>query len=211
MARSMARVGIDEVGRGALAGPVTVAAVLAPSDLRPLTATGPTVLRDSKRLTPRARVAWLRHIRLVARRNPGVRYAVASVAPRVIDQVNITKAANRAASRAFAKLVRAHGTSVRNAPVFLDGGLYLSRRTLRSVGYRGIPKTVPHGDERIGVIQLASIVAKVQRDRWMLHLHRRHPRYGFAIHKGYGTRAHRAVIHRYGRSPIHRQTFAVHR
>lgn len=95
----------------------------------------------------------------------------------------------------------------KNAQILLDGGLFVSARALKVVGNRRQPLTLIRGDERIPAIALASIVAKVRRDHLLLRLDRRDPRYGFAAHKGYGTRSHLAALRRHGYSRAHRLTF----
>lgn len=190
-------VGIDEVGRGSLAGPVTVAAVLLPRGVSIRSNTlGP--LRDSKRLSPIQRERWAEHIK----DHPRIRFTLARVYPRSIERMNISAAANLAALRAFLRLSASCDLQPKTCAVYLDGGLYLGNGSLRLPA-----RTVIKGDEKIPAIKLASIVAKVHRDRFMVRLAKRHPRYGFEIHKGYGTAAHRAAIKKHGVSPAHRLTF----
>jgi len=93
--------------------------------------------------------------------------------------------------------------------IFLDSGLYLNTQTLMASGYRLNPKTFIKGDEKINAIKLASIVAKVTRDRYMIKLHEFYPRYGFDTHKGYGTKSHIKAIRKYGYSDVHRKSFKV--
>ncbi|PIP29904.1 ribonuclease HII [Candidatus Jorgensenbacteria bacterium CG10_big_fil_rev_8_21_14_0_10_54_38] len=198
-------IGIDEVGRGPLAGPVTVAAVMASARFWRSTAALSVPLRDSKRLSPRQREVWFRHVRAEATHGT-VHYALASVFPRVIDRVNITRAANLAATRAFKRLVSSMGYRVSGMSVILDGGLYLNK--IRDTKYKILnTNTVIKGDERFPSIMLASIVAKVTRDRAMKRLHVRFPVYGFDKHKGYGTKRHLQVLKKRGPSEAHRLTF----
>jgi len=193
-------IGIDEVGRGSLAGPVTVAAVAVPKKMRFSNQTRPR--RDSKRLTPKQREEWFYHI---CRRN--ISYATASVSPRVIDRINITRAANRAATRALAQLIKKYRLPSRRLNIFLDGGLYLDKSSLISRELRKKARTVIRGDERYVSVRLASIVAKVTRDRYMVKKNRIFPQYGFAAHKGYGTKNHCRAITRHGLVGLHRLTF----
>ena len=189
-------VGIDEVGRGALAGPVVVAALLMPERARlkhPILGN----IRDSKKLSPRQREAWSRHLAEHARFS----FAIASVSVGVIERIGISHAANLAALRAYRKLTRRLHVLKRHR-VLLDGGLYLGNGNARLPG-----KTVIRGDENIPAIAAASIVAKVWRDRFMGRLARRHPGYGLEVHKGYGTKTHRTAIRKHGASEIHRLTF----
>lgn len=181
-------VGIDEVGRGALAGPVLVVAFALP--LRHELGT----IKDSKKLTPRGRLAWLERFKSDSR----LFWAMASSSPRTIDRENISNAANRAAMRAYLKLIVRY-PFLCSARVVLDGGLALKK----GIKYRAFK----HGDEIFDAVACASIVAKVKRDALMEKLHRRYPTYGFALHKGYGTRLHFKALRRYGPSSAHRLTF----
>ena len=241
-------IGIDEVGRGALAGPVVVAALAAPTKLRIKNAElgikirsknskfffcqrqipGGSILnsklaklRDSKKLSPKQREIWFEWIKKHSNilENVGMFYAVASVSPKIIDKINISQAANLAASRAFNRLTknsrlrRGFGGQVKlkakNFQVFLDGGLYLNKNI--RVNPRSHPRisasTIIKGDEKIPAISLASIVAKVSRDRMMVKLHGKYPKYCFDKHKGYGTKLHYKKIKKHGPSKIHRLTF----
>ena len=176
-------VGVDEVGRGPLAGPVTVGAV---ATTRPYEFHG---VRDSKRLSPNQRQAWYYQIT----KNPEIKWAIASVGQGGIDRVGITKALYRAVSRALL------GLYVMPSLVLLDGSLYAPPEFRQC--------TIIKGDEQIPLIAAASIIAKVTRDRFMERQHVRFPEYGFAAHKGYGTRAHYQALRRYGSCVLHRQTF----
>ncbi len=183
-------IGIDEVGRGALAGPVVLAAVTPRRRIR-WTHRVLGRIRDSKKLTPARREAWFRHLTS----HPALDWRVARVTPAVIDRINIARAANLAAHR----LVKRTVASPKSSFVWLDGGLTL-------------PEHIPHcalikGDERKPLIAAASIIAKVWRDRHMARLAADLPAYGFEIHKGYGTRRHRRMLKRYGLSAIHRRSF----
>jgi len=196
-------VGFDEAGRGALAGPVTVACVAFDLAADFTSNGGPAddlcqtlcFLDDSKRVTPTRRRAMF--ARIVASARCGVGHASAIE----IDRLGIVSACCRAAARALARI---------GAPIELalfDRGLALpleaqtaSRTSLRSV-------SLTRGDARSLHIAAASIVAKVTRDAVMEHLDRRFPGYAFAKHKGYGTAVHRAAIDERGASPVHRTTF----
>lgn len=184
-------IGIDEVGRGALAGPLVLAGIATHHPFHyQKRALGP--IKDSKKLTAQKRVAWLEHFR----GRPEIRRAVTRICPRVIDRVNISRAASIGARRLFKKLAPARG----GVFVYLDGGLEF-------------PETIPHrtiikGDEKIKIIAAASIVAKVARDRIMVRLHKKDPRYDFHIHKGYGTKLHRQKMRQFGYSDFHRRSFA---
>lgn len=190
-------VGLDEVGRGSLAGPVVVAAVCLPKNLAIKNSKLGT-LRDSKKLSPQKREAWFSFLK----NYPKVSFSIARVYPSKIDQINITNAANLAAYRAYLRLAKQSKLKPKNTQVFLDGGLYLK------AGKKSIPgKTTIKGDEKIPAIMMASIVAKVVRDKQMRVLSKTHPDYGLEIHKGYGTRVHLAALKKNGPSLIHRLTF----
>ncbi|MBI3273649.1 MAG: ribonuclease HII [Candidatus Colwellbacteria bacterium] len=192
----MYTIGIDEVGRGSLAGPVVVAAVLLPRGWRPR-----RILKDSKRMTPAAREMWFEYLK-----SSGISYSTARVYPKGIDRLNISNAANLAATRAFQKLIDCSfaGLETSEYCVVLDGGLYLSSN---------VPilkmRTVIKGDEKFNCIKLASIMAKVTRDRYMVKLHEAYPDYGFKKHKGYGTEYHIKAVKKYGYSDVHRRSFKV--
>ena len=202
--------GIDEAGRGPLAGPVVVAGV----KIRNAKAAKRLFagIRDSKKLSAKKREEWF----LFLASRPEIEYAVARVWPAVIDRINISRAANLAARRVHRKLsannesiankrIRFSHSQIRKDSLFadvkvlLDGGLYLPD---------SIPqKTIIKGDEKIPVIAAASIIAKVTRDRIMMRLHKKFPEYRFDLHKGYGTRFHRRILRSIGRSEIHRASF----
>ncbi|MBI5079328.1 ribonuclease HII [Candidatus Wolfebacteria bacterium] len=226
-------IGIDEVGRGALAGPVVVAALaittkfkINPSGIfrkqnselgiKKKTKNSAFLilnsklakLRDSKKLSPRQREIWFRFIK----KHPKIFYAVASIPPSVIDKINISRAANLAATRALNKLLAtSHLVLATRENIFLDGGLYLDKKTLLANGYWLKPKTIIRGDEKIPAISLASIVAKVIRDRYMKKLHKKYPRYDFIHNVGYGVKKHITAVKKFGRSPVHRKSFKIHR
>ncbi len=196
-------IGIDEVGRGALAGPVVVAAAMVRRD-RWLTLAGQAgrlglgVLKDSKKLSARQREAWFAYFAA----SPDIAYAAARVYSRGIERLNISRAANLAAERALAALIKKCPTAVKSAKIILDGGLY--------VGNGPQPKnakTMIKADESVPIVSVASIIAKITRDRFMKSLARRHPAYGFEVHKGYGTAIHRKAIRAVGPCPAHRLTF----
>lgn len=192
-------VGIDEAGRGPLAGPVTVAGVMISERVALKIFSG---IRDSKKLSAKQRELWYRLI--IA--DPRIEWAVASIWPKVIDRINIAQAANRGARRVFLNLC-AELSSVQRlaqkitAPLtFLDAGLVLPSHILHEV--------IVKGDEKIPAIAAASIIAKVTRDRIMRRLHKKYPQYRFDLHKGYGTKLHRELIQKFGLAPVHRITFA---
>ena len=189
-------IGIDEVGRGALAGPVVVAAACFPAGFK--VSNGKLgKLKDSKKLSPKSRKLWLEHFESVSE----ISYSVGRVYPRAIEKINISQAANKAASQASGRIIASLGLPPDNFRIFLDGGLFIKN------GAEYGAKTVIKGDEKIPAVKIASIIAKVKRDKYMEKLSKKHPAYGFHIHKGYGTRMHLDAIRRHGPSDVHRLTF----
>ena len=191
-------IGIDEAGRGALAGPVAVGVVSIRKGFYPHSKNLPR-LKDSKELTALGREAWFEYIR----EHEDIFYTVSRVYPRLIDSKNVSWAANRAASLGFNRHLRDFGPDYEE--VLLDGSLYLGFRE-----HEDIPsKTIVGGDGKITAIKLASIVAKVTRDRYMQKLALKFPEYGFDIHKGYGTEMHMKNIGEHGPCEAHRQSFRL--
>lgn len=193
-------IGLDEVGRGALAGPVVVAAAMVPVGRF-------RSLKDSKQLKPWQREAWCAYFK----NSNEVLSVAARVYPRGIERLNISGAANRAAARAFDGLIKKAGAEgiildPRTVGVFLDGGLFLeSRSAQKSHAFRAL--TIIKGDEKIPAIAAASIVAKVTRDRFMAKLAKYYPAYSFEVHKGYGTKLHMKALAKAGPCAAHRLTF----
>jgi len=197
-------IGIDEAGRGSLAGPVVVAAVSVPKEFYPRSATLPK-LKDSKKLNPTQRLIWFHYIK----NHPRISFTTARIYPRKIEEINIANCANLAALRCYNKIAGfINETSAKEADysdsaVFLDGSLYLGGKKSQP----SFAKTVIRGDEKFVVIKLASIIAKVTRDRYMTRLHEKQPLYRFNLHKGYGTALHRALIRKHGPAETHRLTY----
>ena len=176
--------GVDEVGRGPLAGPVTAAAVIL--DAKRI----PDGLADSKALAPEIRTALYREIVIYAAA-VGVGFAT----PQEIDGINIRQATFLAMHRALSALPF--------APDFcLVDGVDLPRH------WTGAGEAIIKGDATCASIAAASIVAKVMRDRLMVRQHKHDPRYGFDQHKGYATVGHRDALAKHGPSPFHRRSFA---
>lgn len=185
-------IGIDEAGRGPLAGPVVVAGVKVRS-----AKTAKRLLagiRDSKKLSAKKREEWFS----VLASHPEIEFAVARVWPAVIDRINISRAANLGVLRVYRKLFNLLFVDGRTR-ILLDGGLKLPVDIVH--------KAIIRGDEQIPVIAAASIIAKVTRDRIMMRLHKKLPQYRFDLHKGYGTRLHRKILRSAGRSAVHRVSF----
>ncbi len=190
-------IGIDEAGRGALAGPVAVGAVCMPADFAwrdvfaAITKRGEPRLRDSKKLSAAQRETLYEIIAV----HGELRCAHAFSDAAMIDKIGIVPAVHAAAARAIDCL----SVSPREASVLLDAGLRVQPEWKQEAFVRG--------DETIPVIALASIVAKVLRDRFMTQIAPLYPAYGLEAHKGYGTFAHRQAIHQEGLSVIHRFSF----
>ena len=182
-ARGLWVAGVDEVGRGPLAGPVVAAAVI----LDPTTPIDG--LRDSKLLTGRQRRRLAREIRAHA-----LAFAVARVGPREIDVINVLQATWTAMRDALARL-------------HLPPGLVLVDGNLRIPGVTCTQRAIVAGDRRSASVAAASILAKVVRDAFMARADRRYPAYGFRQHKGYGTAAHLDALARLGPCPLHRRSF----
>ena len=190
--RGVARVaGVDEAGRGPLAGPVVAAAAVLPPKWAesglPHELEG---LNDSKQLTAAQREKFSACLTAC----PEVQFAIAQVGAGQIDAINILRATHRAMNDALAKLQPAPQHAL------VDG---------RPVKTMLVPQTaIVKGDARSYSIAAASVLAKVARDRLMLEFDRQWPKYGFAEHKGYGTAQHLAAIATHGPCPIHRRSFA---
>lgn len=181
--------GIDEAGRGALAGPVAAAAVILPQDVANL-ADVLCEVNDSKQLTPAIRERLFDLVRENA-----LAYGVSLVSAGVVDEIGIVPATKQAMAAAVAQLSPPAGY------LLIDGPIRLATLPLPQ-------QPVIRGDTLCLSIAAASILAKVSRDRCMIELDARYPQYGFARHKGYGTPQHRAALAIHGPSPVHRHSFA---
>ena len=174
--------GVDEAGRGPLAGPVCAAAVILPSNSEI------PGLNDSKKLSDKQR----RELYPIIKEN-AIAYGIAFATEKEIDEINILQATFLAMERAVAQLS--------NVPelLLIDGN---RKRDF------GIPaETVVHGDSLSASIAAASVLAKVTRDDYMLEQAAQYPEFGFEVHKGYGTKAHYAALQQHGHCPLHRVTF----
>jgi len=175
--------GVDEAGRGPLAGPVVAAAVIL-DDQNPIKG-----LADSKKLTARQRDRLYDEIRAKA-----LCCSVAEASVEEIDQINILQATLLAMRRAV------EGLRLKPHKVLVDG----NRLPVPDV----LAEAIVQGDAKVQAISAASILAKVHRDRWCETIDRDYPQYGFASHKGYGTAVHMQALKTYGATPWHRQSFA---
>lgn len=182
--------GVDEAGRGPLAGPVVAAAVILPvAWLRHGLPAGLAGLNDSKQLRPAQRECYFAQLNAT----PGVRFAVARVEPEEIDRLNILRATHLAMLRALRQLEPAP------EHILVDG--------LPVPALPGPQTPLVRGDARSYSIAAASVLAKVTRDRCMVEYDRLYPAYGFARHKGYPTPEHLECLRRHGPCPIHRRSF----
>lgn len=179
-------IGIDEAGRGPLAGPVYVGAVCIPLGVKKF----PFPLRDSKRLNEKQRrdiFAWIKN-------HPLISYTYSYASVRYIDKKGIVKGVHAAAQRCVERINK-NPTSTH---IITDAGI-----GLKTYSY----KSFPRADESVRAVSLASIVAKEMRDTYMKQLHKKYPQYNFMAHKGYGTKEHESLLHKHGISDVHRLTF----
>ena len=182
---SINEAGVDEAGRGCLAGPVFAAAVILPDDF------SHPFLDDSKKLTEKRRELLRPVIEEAA-----IAWAVATASAAEIDEINILNASILAMHRALDSLL------IKPGAIVVDGN--------RFKPYRDIPyETIVKGDGKFGNIAAASILAKTHRDEYMRKLHAECPQYGWDVNKGYPTKAHRAAIAAHGLTSHHRATFTV--
>lgn len=187
-------IGIDEVGRGPVAGPVYVCAViLEPKNINKIVNTSPAPLRDSKKLTEKMRIKWLDHLKTCA--DGGLlRYAISSAKAEEIDDKGISVCIKACVDSCVRKL-----NPEKDSKVFLDGGLVTSLDFDQ--------EALIKGDEEVPVISLASIIAKVLRDEEMKELGKKYPEYKLEKHKGYGTKDHMDSIKKHGLTELHRKSF----
>lgn len=193
-------VGIDEVGRGPLAGPVTVCIVICEAKFYSKLKKDknlPPLGKDSKKLTPILREQYAKYLNYI-----GVPYVVINVSNKVIDKKGISFAIKHAIQKGLEKLKIKDFLKIKNCKleILLDGGLKAPKEFLKQ-------KTIIKGDEKERIIAWASILAKVSRDSLMCQIAKKYPQYGFETHKGYGTKKHRENIKKYSLSDFHRKTF----
>ena len=192
-------VGVDEVGRGPLAGPVSVCVVSCDAEIyknlisnRQLPASG----KDSKKLSVGERERYFKILRLLSHEGK-ISYSINHISNKTIDFRGLSFAIKKAIALSVKKLK----LNPKNCEVLLDGGLKVSKEFKNQ-------KTIIKGDEREKIIAWASILAKVSRDNLMYKAHKKYPNYGFEMHKGYGTKLHKKTILKYGLSPFHRRSFS---
>jgi ribonuclease HII len=193
-------IGIDEVGRGPIAGPVAVCAFkLLITDYQLLVKNAKEELkiplRDSKKLSKKQRELWFKFLKKL-KEEGNCDYVVSFVSPLNIDKFGIAKCIQKALNKSLIDLK----LKPEEVSIFLDGGLHAPIEYLYQ-------ETIIKGDELHPIISMASIMAKVSRDRVMTNFSKEYPYYGFENHSGYGTKAHYDAIKKLGQTPIHRQTF----
>jgi ribonuclease HII len=186
-------VGIDEVGRGPLAGPVTVCVVSC--DIKKYSKLKkdknlPAFGKDSKKLSPFEREKYSKNLSI-----SGISFIVTHISNKIIDENGISFAIRKAILTGIKKL----NLDPKSCEILLDGSLKAPSEFKQ--------KTIIKGDEKEKIIAWASILAKVSRDSLLVKLGKKYPKYGFEVHKGYGTARHRTAIERFGLLPVHRLTF----
>jgi ribonuclease HII len=186
---------LDEAGRGPLAGPVVAAAVsiIANCKLQILKFKD---LKDSKKLTPKKREDFYK----IITKNPQIKWGIGIVSEKIIDKINIKNAAELAMEKALKNLER---KMKKKADFLIIDGNHINSKNLKSRSYKLIVKA----DEKVFSCALASILAKVTRDKIMERYSKKYPKYGFEIHKGYPTKFHLKMLKKYGPCKIHRKSF----
>lgn len=177
--------GCDEAGRGCLAGPVFAASVILPSDFKN------ELLNDSKKLSEKNR----KQLRILIEKE-ALAWAVASMSPEEIDEINILNASIFSMHKAVQKL------SIQPGRLLIDGNRFKPYKTIEH-------HTIVKGDEKYMAIAAASILAKTYRDEYMLKIHEEFPDYHWKQNKGYPTPKHKEALHLHGITPYHRKTFRL--
>ena len=196
-------IAVDEVGMGSLAGPVVVCAISFNKKFFKKRHKKLYWLRDSKLLSPRKRNKFV--IELLKERY--LKYRIGYCYPKTIDRINIYQAARLAMRRAIRRLhnanMRMYANDTNKKTIILVDGKY----EIKGLQLKQMP--IVKGDRKIFSIACASLIAKVFRDKMMVRYAKKFPNYGFEKHKGYGTKFHRVMLVRHGRSPIHRNSFRL--
>lgn len=186
-------VGVDEAGRGPLAGPVAVGVVVMPISFRSVLKK--YRVKDSKKLTENKREGWYKWL-YKERRLGKINFATALVSHKIIDKKGIVYAVKLGIRKCLNRL----NLRPLRCQILLDGSLKAPAKFKNQT-------TLIRGDETEPIIALASIAAKVRRDRHMTRLAKKYPKYNLEVHKGYGTKAHYVALKKYGPSVIHRLSF----
>lgn len=211
-------IGLDEAGRGSLAGPVSAAAVIVNPKIYSLKPSKgrsryqkdkifQDILKrtnDSKKLTPTERESIFKLIK----KSPNIKFSYSFIQPQTIDKININQAIQKAMLNCLKKILTPK-TKNKRILILIDGNQPL---TLSGIFFKNrniIQKTIIKGDNKVFSIALASIIAKVKRDQTMKNLSLKYPQYNFAKHKGYGTQEHCQLLKKYGFCKIHRQSFKL--
>lgn len=195
-------IGIDEVGRGPLAGPVTVGVVMCESRLYTKLKKDkrlPPLGKDSKKLKSEDREKYSDFLKQLMKENK-ITYKVTHISERIIDTKGLSHAIKRAMSGGLNTCLKKLKIDPKQTEIRLDGGL-------KAPSEYTFQKTIIQGDEKEQIIAWASILAKVSRDELLVRASKRFPGYGFEIHKGYGTAKHRSQIRSLGTSSFHRKSF----
>lgn len=197
-------VGIDEVGKGPLAGPVAVGVVIFDTKNEKNLKKFLKDVKDSKKLTGTKREEIFQKIEQLNKLKGFhiLRYIVRYASNKVIDKKGINWAIKSCIDKSFKKLQEELSLNSNNTKILLDGGL-------KAPSYFKNQKTIIRGDDKEFSISLASIIAKVERDNFMKKMDIKYPGYYFHINKGYGTKKHMEMINKKGLSPIHRKTWVV--
>lgn len=199
-------IGIDEAGRGPLAGPVAVGACLVSAKMtrKNLLARGLKKLNDSKKLSAKRREMWFTQMcemqKMKTEKSSTLDFSVTLISNEIVDERGLSFAIRKAMMDSLKKLQKIVCFAPAECLVLLDGGLRAPTEFI-------FQKTIIKGDEKEFAISLASIAAKVTRDAHMKKLAKKYPAYDFEIHKGYGTARHIAAIKKEGITPIHRRSF----
>ena len=197
-------IGIDEVGRGCLAGPVVVASVLIPTNFKPPKEL-PT-LQDSKKMTAEQREKWVEWVK-----SGRINFAVAFITTEEIEKLNISGAANLGAWQSLTDILKDCPNI--EVDIVLDGGLFVKDKNfqeelLKEKEKISSIKTITGADDKFNSVKLASVIAKVLRDEYMQSLSVEYPAFGFESHKGYGTTEHKRAIENNGLiEGVHRKQF----
>lgn len=186
-------VGIDEAGRGPLAGPVVAGAAMVKINKK-LKQLESLKVNDSKKISPKRR----EEIYKVLIKHSQIYWGAGRVSEKVIDRINIFKATKLAMQRAIKNLEKKNSQAVDF--LIIDGNF--------KINFKAPQKSIVKGDEKVFSCAAASIIAKVVRDKAMKKYHKKYPRYHFDRHKGYGTKLHFRMLEKYGYCKIHRKTFA---
>ncbi len=191
-------VGLDEVGRGPLCGPVTTAAVVINPKFKIENKNFKKILKntkDSKKLSEKQRETIFNLIK----KTPYIKFTLSSVGAKTIDKINIANATKKAMKTCLNKILPKY--NLKNILILIDGNKIIDKNLKIS------QKAIVKGDDKIFSVALASVIAKVTRDRKMKKLSLQYPEYYFHQHKGYGTKLHKKLIKKYGPCKIHRQSY----